>query len=257
MKHVFLRALCLLCAVVLLSTFALTGCGSEEPAGEQSATGDDAHAGHNHGDETPSTAPTNQNQEQNSNQKHDHEEPSNMRLAYEEEKGGTFALVIKDCKGNLVLEKKGLAKKALSRQINDYVVCLSWVLNSNPGGYESLYIDRKTCRVSDTIVGEQATDGNRIVCTEIKDGVLNVTVRDLFDKNGYSKTTEVKEAYTKGDYTVLGAVMMKNDQVNISYLTDKDGAHRIKAFDLYEKGEEKPTAAKTTEKTEAKKTDKK
>ena len=255
MKYPFLRALCLLCAVVLLSTFALTGCGNETPAaetdphaGHNHATETDPHAGHNHGTNA-TDAPI--------GDKHEHKEPAAMRMAYEEEKGGTFTLIIKDCQGNQIYKKTGLAKKAASRQVTAEVAELYWVTSSNPGGYECLYINRLTCQVSDTIVGEQVTDGNRIVYTEIKDGVLNVTVRDLFDKNGYSKTTEIKEAYTKGDYTVLGAVMMKNGQVNVSYLTDKDGAHRIKAFDLYEKGEEKPTTAKATEKTETKKTDKK
>lgn len=240
MKSTFLRVLCLLCALLLMGTVALTGCGEETPAAES-----DPHAGHNHGTESPqSTAPA--------TKQHNHKEPALMHVAYESDENNTYALIIKDCEGNLLLEKKGLAKKAISQQINDYVVCLSWVLNSNPGGYESLYIDRKTCRVSDVIAGEQATDGTRIVFTEIKNGVLNVTVRDLFDQNGYSKTTEVKEAYTKGDYTVLGTVMMEHDQVNVSYLTDKDGGHRFSSFNLYEKGEK--DSAKTTEKT-AKQTD--
>lgn len=220
MKRTFLRVLCLLCAILLMG--ALGSCGNEEPEEpEKPAVGGD----------TP-TAET-----------HDHSEPAAMRLSYEDEEGGTFTLIIKDCQGDVVYKEAGLAKKALSTQVTTGVVELAWVTANQPGGYECLYINRLTCQVSDKIIGEQATDGNRIVCSEIKDGKLYVTVRDLFDKNGYTKTTEIAEAYTGGEYTVLGTVKYGKDQVNVSYLTDKDGTHRIKAFDLYENGEERPTSA--------------
>jgi len=240
LKRTFLRAMCLLCAVLLLGTVALTGCGGEKPA-----AGTDDHAGHNHGTEAQDHT-----DHDHAGHNHEHKESAAMSLAYEEEKGGTFTLIVKDCDGNEVCKKTGLAKKAASTQVTPDVVELYWVTSTLPGGYESLYIDIKGCRVSDLIVGEQATDGNRIVYTEIKDGKLSVIVRDLFDKDGYNKVTEIKDAYTGGEYTVIGAIKYGENQVNVSYLTDKDGGHRIQAFDLYEKGEEKPTS--TTEKTDKK-----
>lgn len=232
MKHTILRALCLLCALLMLGTFALTGCGSE------TATETDPHAGHDHGTEG-TTAP--------STDAHDHKTTAAMGIAYETAADGTLTLTIKDCEGKLLCEQKGLAKKASTNQLGNGVVELFWVLNKNPGGYQCLYINSLTCQVSEMIAGEQVTDGNRIVYTEIKDGKLNVIVSDLFNKGGYYKVTELPEAYTAGAYTVLGAVKVK-EQVNVSYLTDKDGAHLIKAFDLYEKGEEAPTTKKTESK---------
>lgn len=238
MKHTILRMLCLVCTLLLLGALCLTGCSSETPATEG-----DTHAGHDHG--TESTQGTNAPVVP----KHNHEEAAAMRLIYEEEEGGTLTLIVKDCQGQEVFKKTGLTKKSNANDVTPYVVELYWVNNSNPGGYECLYINRQTCQVSDIIVGEQITDGNRIVYTEVKNGKLNVIVRDLFDKNGYNKVSEIEGAYTGGAYTVLRAVRVK-DQVNVSYLTDKDGAHRIAAFDLYEKGEQKPEA---TQKTAAKK----
>lgn len=234
MRHIF-RAVAVILAVALL----VLAVGCNAPADK---TPEDPHAGHNHDTEATDTNATDANV-------HNHEEPAIMRLNYEDEAGGTFALVIKDCKGEVILNKKGLTKKAISNQVTNGIVELTWVTSNNPGGYESLYINRLTCQVSDVIVGEQTTDGNRIVYSEIKDGKLNVIVRDLFNKGGYNKVTVIEDAYTKGEYTVLGTVKVK-EQVNVSYLTDKDGGHRIMAFDLYEKGEKKPTEA--TKKTEKK-----
>lgn len=181
---------------------------------------------------------------------HDHGSHGGVSMAYTQEADGTYTLMVTDGDGHVLHTQPGLAGTAVSTQITDTVVELSWVINNHPGGYQCLYVDREGGRVSDMIVGEQATDGNRIVCCEVKDGKLNVTVRDLFDAEGYSKVTVIDDAYTAGEYTVLGAVKYTKDQVNVSYLTDKNGGHRITTFSLYEQGEERP--ADTDENTDEK-----
>ena len=231
MRHIF-RAVAVILAVALL----VLAVGCNAPADKAP---EDPHAGHNH--DTEATIET---------AAHNHEAPAAMHLTYEKEEDGTMALVIKDCEDKIVLTKKGLTKQAIASEIANGIVELAWVTSDKPGGYECLYINRLTCQVSDVIAGEQDTDGARIAYTEIKDGKLNVIVRDLFNKNGYNKVTVVDDAYTAGEYTVISARKHGAKQVNISYLTDKDGGHRIMSFDLYEKGEKVPT--ETTKKTEKK-----
>ncbi|MBR0447752.1 MAG: hypothetical protein IIX28_04740 [Clostridia bacterium] len=222
MRSIF-RAVAIIASVALLAL--AVGCNT--PAHQTPA---DSHEDHNHDTDTPVTE----------SNVHNHDELANMHISYVEETDETFALVIKDCEGTVLLNKTGLTKQPISQQVTDSVIELTWVTSNLPGGFESLYINRKTCQVSDTIVGEQCTDGNRIVYTEVKDGVLRVTVRDLFNKNGYNKITEIPDAYTDGEYTVIAARKRGDYHVNVSYLTDKDGGHLIKLFSLYEADEEKP-----------------
>lgn len=229
MRSIF-RAVAVILSVALL--VLAVGCNAPADQAPADQTPTDSHEGHNHDADTSVT-------ESNA---HNHDQPANMRLTMDEAEDGTFTLVIKDCEGTVLLNKTGLAKQPISQQVTDSVIELSWVTSNLPGGFESLYINRLTCQVSDVIVGEQGTDGNRIVYAEVTDGVLKVTVRDLFNKDGYNKVTEITDAYTDGEYTVIAARKYGDYQVNVSYLTDKDGGHLIKCFNLYEADERKPTA---------------
>ncbi|MBE6807553.1 MAG: hypothetical protein E7527_06095 [Ruminococcaceae bacterium] len=240
MKRTLLRVLSLLCVLLLMGATVLTGCGGEAPAAET-----DPHADHNHSADAPEPTDT------PAAEAHDHKGPAAMRLNYETAQDGTLTLIIKDCKGNVVGKETGLKSKALSTQITDSVSELYWVTDKNDNnGYKSLYINRLTCQVTEMIHGAQASDGNRIVYSEVKDGKLMVTVRDLFNKNGYVKVTEIKEAYTAGGNPVQGTVLIDKSkgQVNVSYLTDKDGGRMVKVFSLYESNEENPHATKPTNK---------
>lgn len=171
---------------------------------------------------------------------HDHQSPTAMDVTYTTESGGKFTLIIKDCQGKWLLERKGLTKKASSQQIAPGIMELTWVKSNDPGDYERLYVNHRTCQVSDVIAGSQATDGNRIVYAEILNGKLNVIVRDLFNSNGYAKVTVINEAYTKGKFTVKNITKRGKDQAIVSFLIDQKGAHRARIFSLYEKGEKKP-----------------
>lgn len=234
MKHTILRALCLLCALLLVGSLALTGCGeAEEPKKEdtqETPAEDKAPAAHNHD--------------------HNHEKAVALNTAYEKAADGTLTLNVKDCEGNLLFAKTGLKQRVISENVNENVVQLSWVLNANPGGYECVYLNRLTCQVSDVIAGEQATDGTRIVLSQVKDGKLQVIARDLFDKNGYSATTLVEDAYTGGAYTVLGMKLNPNGQVRVTYLANEKGEDKAVMVNMYEDKAAEPT--KKTEKTEKK-----
>ena len=229
-RHIWHKGLALLCAVLTVTATLLTGCGGKEEK-----------------------------------QWHDHDTVAVMDIAYTNEAEGTLALTVKDCQGNLLYTKTGLTKKGLVHNVTDTVVSLSWVTSNNPGGYETVYIDRLHCRVSELIAGEQATDGTRLVHTTVKKDKLTVIVQDLFDKDAFCQETVLEEAYLGGEYTVLGARLVMEDQVNVSYLTDAEGMHRITAFPLYPDGKptteaKEPEATKETEKaaktTKADKTEK-
>lgn len=243
MKPIFLRALCLLCAVMLLGTLALTGCGSEA---QQPATETDPHAGHNHGDGTTADTDTHDTADT-----HDHDAPSNMSISYKDNDDSSVSIVIKDCKGNELFSEKVLNKTPLCEYPAEGVICLSWVTDEgSPEGYECLYVDRLTCRVSGIIKGVQAHDNRRIVYTEIADGKLNILVRDLFDRAGYSRVIQVADAYLDGAFVVKGVYQMDEDTYRVNYNTNNEGAWQGAVVDLYEKDEQKPAtdATKTTEK---------
>ena len=242
-RHFLRKGLALLCGILLIATTLLSGCASE-PAEE----------GHNH--ETPAaTTGTSQAPTDPAEKGHNHKKPTAVNIEYAAT-GDKYTLTIKDCKDNTLFTKEGLTQKGLSETISDSVFSISWVLNNNPGGYETIYIDRLNCRVSDVISGEQATDGTRLLYAVEKDGAVTAVVCDLFDKDGFRQETPLSDAYTKGDYVVLGARLVKDHNATVTYLTDAEGGRRSVVCDLYPDG--KPTEeTKKTEKTEkTKKTEK-
>lgn len=224
MKNKFLRALCLLCALLLAGAVALTGCGKEEAA-------DNSHVEeqHDHG--------------------HNHETAETLDVSYTLEKDNTFTLTIKDHDGTVLLTKTGLKQKALAEQVSDTVFSLGWATGTGANDYEMVYCSRMTCQVSEVFVSPFACDGVRVVLPQgnNKDG-YSVLIRDVFDSKGYSKTYPLTDAYTKGDQAVVfGGKLVGNGQATVSYLVGPNREHRIVQFDLYEDktAESRPTATTT------------
>ena len=224
----------------LIFSLLLTGCASE-PAEE----------GHNH-ETAPTTGVT-----ESTEKKHDHKTPIAVGVKYTEV-GDKYTLTIKDCEGNVLFTKENMEQKGLAETISDSVFSISWILNSNPGGYETIYIDRLHCCVSDVIAGEQATDGTRLLYAEEKDGALVAIICDLFDKEGFHQEATLADAYMKGDYVVLGSRLVEDDKASIAYLVDGDGLHNNITYELYPDGKptKKTETTKKTEKTESKETKK-
>ncbi len=220
-RHNVYKTLSLMLVPVLVATALLTSCKSknEEPAG------------------------------------HNHTVAVGLAVSYKDESDGTLTCTVADCQGKVLFTKKGLTTKCATEAVSNSVFSLSWLVNNNPGGYESVYFDRLNCLVSEVYAGEQASDGTRLIYTETKDGKVNVMIRDLFNTDGFCEAYALEDAYTGGDYTVLGAQVTDNKSGKISYLVDGEGAHRLIEYNLYP--DAKTTfRTKSTKTEEAKKTEK-
>ena len=217
------KMMSLLLAMVLVATALLTGCNSktEDPAD------------HNHNASVEQNHDASAEQNPDAPVGHKHEKPVSLAVSHTKESDGTFTCTVTDCKGEVLFAKKGLSTKCISEAISDSVFSLSWLVNNNPGGYESVYFDRLNCFVSEVFAGEQATDGTRLIYTETKDKQVSVIIRDLFDKNGFRESGVLKDAYVDGDYTVLGAQVTANKTGKISYLVDDKGGHCLVEYNLY------------------------
>lgn len=212
-NRTILRRMGLIAIAALLTLTALVGCAAP-------ADGDDKKPA----DSTPT---------ENAHAGHSHAQGAADSLAVSiKQDGKTYSLTVSH-EGEVLFEKKDLPRSPIKEKITEDVYAISWATGHGPNEFYSVYCDPANCRVSEMFTSPFASDGVRVVLPKGgKDG-YSILIRDIFDADKYSKTYQLEDAYTGAEGSIFSGKMIDTTHCTVSYYTSKEGAHRIRQFDLY------------------------
>ncbi|MBQ9842044.1 MAG: hypothetical protein IJO42_02920 [Clostridia bacterium] len=222
-NRTILRRMGLIAIAALLTLSVLAGCSAPADGGDNNPDAD-PHAGHSHADSTPT---------EHDHAGHTHAQGVTDPLAVSiKQNGETYSLTISH-EGEALFEKKDLPRSPFKEKISDDIYAFFWATDYGPNDFCAVYCDPNNCRVSELFTSPFASDGVRVVLPQGGKGGYSVLIRDIFDADKYSKTYELEDAYTGADGSIFSGKMIDKTHCTVSYYTNKDGAHRIRQFDLY------------------------
>lgn len=193
----------------------------------------DPHAGHNHGSELGDG--------HYEGDGHDHgTADTGVKAKYQlyQEEGGTYRMVFRDDKGKSLAEFNKIANPPIKEAVDEKngIYELGWSTGKGPNDFACVYYNEKTGQVSDMFTAPRGTDGVRIAYGSADQ--KKVIVRDLFNKDGYSKEYALEGAVANknGDIIISGRLTADKKAVSITYLIGPDTHldNRKLSVNLYE-----------------------
>ena len=227
-NRTILRRIGLIAIAALLTLSVLAGCSAPADGDDNNPDADPhaghSHAGHTHADSTPT---------EHDHAGHTHAQGVTDPLAVSiKQNGKTYSLTISH-EGEVLFEKKDLPRSPFKEKVSDNIYAFFWATDHGPNDFCAVYCDPNNCRVSELFTSPFASDGVRVVLPQGGKGGYSILIRDIFDADKYSKTYELEDAYTGADGSIFSGKMIDKTHCTVSYYTNKDGAHRIRQFDLY------------------------
>ena len=212
-KQALIAIICVVAAAaVLIGVLVIIGSLNKDEI-------NDPHAGHNHGSSDLGDG-------HYEGDGHDHGS-SDAKVKYQlyQEQGGTYRVVFRDSAGKSLAEFKDIKKTPIKSKIDEAkgIYELGWANDNGPSDFECVYFNEKTGEVSEKFTAPRGTDGARIAYGS--EDQKKIIVRDLFNKDGYSKeyVLEGATANKDGDIIMGGNLAADKKTGVISYLASADG----------------------------------
>lgn len=147
----------------------------------------------------------------------------------------TYRLVFRDIAGKMVAEFNNIAYHPVQEAIDAAkgIYELGWATGNGPSDFYCVYYNVHTGEVSQLFHAPRGTDGMRIAYGS--EDQTKILVRDLFSSGSFYKEYPLENAYTQGEYIIIGSHLSADKKmVVVSYITDENGTTKRASIPLYE-----------------------
>ncbi len=143
----------------------------------------------------------------------------------------TYDYDIVNRSGTILLSDYGLTKKPKIKMISDSVVRRDISGGTGKLCINTVYCDVRTDKVSENFTGVWGEYGNKVLYESYEDGVHNIIIQDIFDKDVYYRKIPITKEYIATE--VITDVDFSEDGVaTILYYSDNDYNQSVIRIDL-------------------------